>query len=56
MASETLVVSEEHLEDVVYVIRRGLLFTQRAVDLSVVEQLTKWCDDQEAYLLRLKAR
>jgi len=53
MASETLTVPEEHLEDVIYVIRRGLASTKKAIHKDVVEQLTKWCDEEEEYLKRL---
>ncbi len=54
MASEILAVPEEHLEDVIRVIRRGLQSTRKSIDKSVVEQLTKWCDDEDAYLKRLR--
>jgi len=46
MASEILSIPEEHLKDVIHVIRRGLATTRKVVDKSVVEQLTKWCDEQ----------
>lgn len=55
MAIETLHVPEEHLEDVVYVIRRGLQFTKKGIDKEVFEALTQWCDDEEKYLASLKA-
>ena len=50
MAKEILSVPEEHLEDVIYVIRRGLRSTQRSVHEDVVKSLTEWCDEEEAYL------
>jgi hypothetical protein len=53
MASETLTVPEEHLEDVIYIIRRGLASTKKAIDKQVIKQLTKWCDEEEEYLKRL---
>lgn len=53
MASEILSVPEEHLEDVIYVIRRGLQSTKKGIDKKVFEQLTKWCDEEEEYLKRL---
>lgn len=52
MASEILAVPEEHLEDVIYVIRRGLLSTKKGIDREVFEMLTKWCDDNDKYLKR----
>ena len=55
VASETLHVPEEHLEDVIYVIRRGLKFAKKSTDPEVVRALTEWCDDEEKYLERLKA-
>lgn len=61
MASEILSVPEEHLEGVVYVIRRGLEATKRnahpnvAIDRMVIEQLTKWCEEEEDYLRRLRS-
>lgn len=53
MTSEILSVPEEHLEDVIYVIRRGLMSTQKTIDKEVYEQLRKWCDSEEEYLKRL---
>ena len=53
MASEILSVPEEHLEDVIYVIRRGLQFTKKGIHKDVLRQLTKWCDEEEEYLKRL---
>ena len=52
MTSEVLSVPEEHLRDVIKVIRRGLASTKKAIDKEVVKQLTKWCDEEE-YLDRL---
>jgi len=54
MATEILVVPEEHLADVIWVIRAGLEEAQykradRGITPGVIEQLTKWCDDQEEY-------
>lgn len=53
MASEVLSVPEEHLADVIYVIRRGLLSTKKGIDKEVFQMLTKWCDEEEEYLKRL---
>jgi len=55
MAKETLHIPEEHLEDVIYVIRRGLQSTRKGIDKDVFESLTQWCDDEEEYLKQLKA-
>jgi len=49
MAKEILAVPEEYLGDVIYVIRRGLMFTKKGIDKEVFEQLTKWCDNEEKY-------
>lgn len=49
MASEILAVPEEHLSDVIKVIRTGLKHTKR-VPRVVREQLKRWCDDEEEYL------
>lgn len=54
MASEVLAVPEEHLEDVIYVIRRGLASTKKSIHKDVLKQLTKWCDEEEKYLRQLK--
>lgn len=48
MARETLSVPEDYLEDVVKVIRAGLSHT--SVAPAVREELTAWCDGEEAYL------
>lgn len=53
MASEILSVPEEHLEDVIRVIRRGLEFTKKSIHKDVCKQLKKWCDEEEEYLKRL---
>jgi len=55
MASEVLSVPEEHLEDVIYVIRRGLQSTEKALDPEVVRALKEWCNDEEEYLKQIKA-
>ena len=54
MASEILTVPEEHLEDVIYVIRRGLMSTKKSIHKDVLNRLTKWCDEEEEYLKRIK--
>jgi hypothetical protein len=51
MAREVLAVPEQHLEDFIKVIRAGLSHTD--VDEEVREQLTDWCDDEEAHLQEL---
>jgi hypothetical protein len=55
VAKETLHIPEEHLEDVIHVIRRGLQFTEKGIDKDVFEALTQWCNDEEEYLEHLKA-
>lgn len=49
MASETLNVPEEHLLEVIKIIRNGLKTTKR-ISPEVKEALTKWCDDEESYI------
>lgn len=58
MAKEVLAVPEEHLEEVIKVIRAGLehfYYGPRhpGVDPEVREQLLKWCDEEEQYLKEL---
>jgi hypothetical protein len=58
MASEILAVPEEHLEEVIKIIRMGLehfYYGPRhpGVHPDVREQLLKWCDDEEEYLKTL---
>lgn len=58
MTSETLSVPEEHLAEVIRVIRAGLRYLKapgspRPVSKEVREQLEKWCDEEEAYLKEL---
>lgn len=48
MASEILAVPEDNLAEVIAVIRAGLKTTK--VTPETREQLTKWCDEEEAYL------
>jgi hypothetical protein len=51
MASELLTVPEEHMRDVIKVIRTGLSHT-KTVRKEVRDQLTKWCREEELYLNR----
>lgn len=51
MASEILAVPEEYLEEVIKVIRTGLKHTK--VSRSVKSNLTKWCNEEEQYLLEM---
>ncbi len=52
MATEVLNIPEEDLEQVILVIRRGIQKSEESggVAQRVIEQLKKWCDDQEACL------
>lgn len=57
MAKEILAVPEQYLGDVIKVIRTGLLFmaqVEQPPDSALVEQLTKWCDEKEAYLRSMR--
>lgn len=48
MATETLVIPEEYLEQVIDVITTGLQYS--IVDGEVRNQLSKWCDDHLRYI------
>jgi len=50
MASEILSVPEEHLAEVIAVIREGL--SRLKVSDEVQDQLTRWCDEEEEYINR----
>lgn len=52
MASEILAVPESSLAEVIRVIRGGLL-RERKISRETRRNLTKWCDEEEAYLKRL---
>jgi hypothetical protein len=52
MASEILAVPEEHLGEVIDVIRAGLK-SKRKLTPSVRKELNKWCNEGEEYLCRL---
>jgi ATP sulfurylase len=52
MAKEILVVPEEHLQQVIDILRAGLLVVGGAVRPEVKEQLIKWCDEEQEYLDR----
>ena len=55
MARETLSVPEQYLEDVIMVIRAGLIAKETDnLNPTVVEQLTIWCNEQENYVKRLQ--
>lgn len=56
MAKEVLVVPEERLGEVIRVIRAGLkAISGKGDDVTndTWSNLTKWCNEQEAYLKRL---
>jgi len=57
MTSEILAVPEEHLEDVILVIRNGLKSTKpkHKINREVRTQLTKWCKEEEDYLKRMNS-
>jgi hypothetical protein len=48
VASEILAVPEEHLREVIFIIRAGL--TATVCSDEVREALTRWCDGEELYL------
>ncbi len=50
MATEVLYVPEEHLREVIAVIRWGLCSSD--VSEVVAEHLTQWCDEEEEYITR----
>lgn len=50
MAKECLAIPEEHLPEVIYVIRTGLNKIKHSVKNEVYENLTKWCNETEKYL------
>jgi len=54
MASEILTVPEDHLSEVIRVIRAGLEATKKDSKISKTTrtQLAKWCDEEEEYLSR----
>lgn len=56
MATEVLYVAEEHLLEVIKVIRAGLKATgkDRAITASTRMSLANWCDVEEAYIKRLE--
>lgn len=51
MATESLNVPEEHLAEVVEIIRAGLIVVESADE--VAGPLRDWCEDVEEYLARL---
>lgn len=48
--NETLHVPEEHLLNVIKVIRAGLSDKKVRVPREVRQQLKKWCDEEEKYI------
>jgi hypothetical protein len=55
MASEVLSVPEEHLADVIHVIRSGLAHVPDGQIADEVRgQLALWCREEEEYLERLE--
>lgn len=55
MAKEILAVPEQYVEEVILIIRTGLSNLDYSfLSDEVVEQLEKWCDEEEEYLNRGK--
>ncbi len=52
MASEVLAIPEDHLLEVIRVIRAGLEALGKDVTKETQQQLKKWCDEEEAYMRR----
>lgn len=55
MTNEILSVPEEHLAEVIKVIRAGLKALGNEVDVVVEHALNKWCKEEE-YLKELKPK
>ena len=53
MAKESLQVPEENLADVIAVIRSGLGSVASDIAQETREQLLKWCDEEERYLIEV---
>jgi ABC-type transporter MlaC component len=52
MAKEILTVPEEHLQEVIDIIRAGLYVIGNVIKQEVREQLTRWCDEEQEYINR----
>lgn len=50
MAAEILSVPEEHLLEVIAIIRTGLKHTKK-ITPEVEKQLKKWCNEEEDYMI-----
>lgn len=55
MAREILSVPEEHLAEVITVIRTGLQHA-KGISTTATDQLYKWCREEEEYLNALRRR
>lgn len=53
MSTEILAVPEDHLEEVIEIIRTGLKW-KTIITPEVRENLEKWCKEEEEYLDELK--
>jgi hypothetical protein len=57
MADEILAIPEEYLQEVIAIIRVGIHHAKddlpKKPSKNVINQLRKWCDEEEAYLKRL---
>ena len=49
MSSEILAIPEEHLQELIDIIRVGLEHT-KYISTETRRQLIRWCDSEEAYL------
>lgn len=52
MAKEFLAIPEQHLHEVIIVIRTGLAYA--TISDEVRERLREWCEDEAEYLARLE--
>ena len=53
MASEVLAVPEEHLQEVIDILKAGMFVMKKNISQDVAHNLGKWCEEEEQYLKRL---
>lgn len=52
MATDILCIPEQHLREVIRIVRAGIgVVIHPPLTKEVVEVLTKWCEEEEEYLL-----
>jgi hypothetical protein len=56
MAKEILAIPEDYLQEVIDIIQCGMAHMKDKLSDGVIENLTRWCQEEQDYLRRLQGK